>query len=145
MTAHKAKGLEFDYVYITGLYDGHWGNTKNRKHFHLPGNSFEPDIEDERRLFYVALTRAKREVSLSFARANDRQKLRLPSQFVSEIDEKFIFKNDTSILEQKFDKLVLKKNTVIPHKSEEKNYLRELFFDRGFSVTALNIFLECPW
>ncbi|MEK7552179.1 MAG: ATP-dependent DNA helicase [Patescibacteria group bacterium] len=145
MTAHKAKGLEFDYVYITGLYDGHWGNTRNHKHFHLPGNSFDPDLEDERRLFYVALTRAKCEVSLSFARANDRQKLRLPSQFVSEIDEKFIFKNDTFLLEQKFDKSVLKKDTVTPHKLEEKNYLRELFFDRGFSVTALNNYLECPW
>jgi len=147
MTAHKAKGLEFDHVYITGLYDGHWGNTRSPKHFHLPGIQFETSIEDERRLFYVALTRARIAVYLSFSKEGDNKKPRLPAQFVSEIDEKFLFKADTLAFEKKFSKKTTytKKLPAERKLKEEKTYLRDLFFDRGFSVTALNNYLECPW
>ena len=90
MTAHKSKGLEFEHVYITGACDGHWGNKKDRKYFHLAllGEDDETGgkIEDERRLFYVALTRAKQTVSISYATEGRDGRERLPSQFIEEIE-----------------------------------------------------------
>ena len=89
MTIHSAKGLEFKYVFVTGLEDGLF--PVNR--------SFEDaDIEEERRLFYVALTRAHERVFLSYAKS--RRKFgsepipTVISRFVKEIPDKLI---DTSI------------------------------------------------
>lgn len=147
MTAHKAKGLEFDYVYITGLSDGHWGMRKRPKHFELPIPLFENSLEDERRLFYVALTRAKKEVCLTFSKEDENKTQKLVSQFVSEIDDKFLFKKPTEEIEKKLSKNISIQRNVKKQNStkKEKDYLRELFFERGLSVTALNNFLDCPW
>jgi len=79
MTIHAAKGLEFDYVYITGMLEQI-----------LPHqNSIDTDnIEEERRLAYVAITRAKLELSISFAkqRSNFKQtQSSQPSRFLEEM------------------------------------------------------------
>ncbi len=150
MTAHSAKGLEFDYVYITGLFDGHWGHRKRRKNFNLPIDVFlEVGLEDERRLFYVALTRAKREIFLSFSREDQNQKLRLPSQFISEINPKLVKEIKTASLESEFlKKVVLKKPVKKPAENDifkDEVFLANMFFDQGLSVSALNNYLECPW
>jgi uncharacterized protein (TIGR00375 family) len=68
MTLHGAKGLEFPVVFITGLEDGL-----------LPCRSMACDIEEERRLFFVGLTRAKSKLILSYVGSNR------PSPFLSEI------------------------------------------------------------
>ena len=80
MTAHSAKGLEFPYVYITGLEENLF-----------PGQSSTltpAGVEEERRLFYVALTRAKRALTLSYAGTrmrNGRHESNPPSRFLKEI------------------------------------------------------------
>jgi DNA helicase-2/ATP-dependent DNA helicase PcrA len=61
MTVHAAKGLEFKYVFITGLEDGLF------PHERLGDKKNGEDSEEERRLFYVALTRAEKKLSLTFA------------------------------------------------------------------------------
>jgi len=61
MTVHASKGLEFKYVFITGLEDGLFPHQKQNEIRN------EEDSEEERRLFYVALTRAKEKLFLSFA------------------------------------------------------------------------------
>ncbi|MEK7453051.1 MAG: ATP-dependent helicase [Patescibacteria group bacterium] len=74
MTAHKSKGLEFEYVFITKAVDKNWGNRKNMDKIKLPTNllqissklEFEKN-EDERRLFFVALTRAKKKAYITYA------------------------------------------------------------------------------
>ncbi|HNS47720.1 MAG TPA: 3'-5' exonuclease, partial [Bacteroidales bacterium] len=81
MTIHAAKGLEFPYVYIVGLEENLFPSIQSL-------NS-RADLEEERRLFYVALTRAMKKVTLSYAENRYRWgKLTAsePSRFVDEID-----------------------------------------------------------
>lgn len=85
MTVHSAKGLEFPYVYVAGMEENLFpsGNM-------LTSSS---EIEEERRLFYVAVTRAKKTVGLSFASTrmrNGRHESNSPSRFIREIDQKYI-------------------------------------------------------
>ena len=77
LTVHASKGLEFKDVYILDLMDGRF---PNRKLAHKGGS-----IDEERRLFYVAVTRAKDRLWLSYAKADKVKKLRyLPSLFLYE-------------------------------------------------------------
>lgn len=85
MTVHMAKGLEFPYVYITGLEEGLFPSAMNM-------NTRE-DLEEERRLFYVALTRAEIQAYLLHTQMRFRWgKLTdcEPSRFLIEIDEDFL-------------------------------------------------------
>ena len=83
MTVHAAKGLEFPVVFITGLEDRLF-----------PLNSYEPEeLEEERRLFYVAMTRAKEKIFLSWAQSRyqyGQLRQSLPSMFISEIDSAIV-------------------------------------------------------
>ena len=85
MTVHSSKGLEFPYVYVAGMEENI---------FPSGGMFSDPSqIEEERRLFYVALTRAKVAVNLSFATTrmrNGKHEQNSPSRFVKEIDPKYI-------------------------------------------------------
>ncbi len=149
MTAHRSKGLEFDIVYIIGAVDGHWGNQRSTDHFHLPTSTVGIDTgDDERRLFYVALTRAKRKVILTYAEEKMGGKRMLPAQFIEEIDE--AFRQSTNVEsrevvsgEQIQERFSPKQNVHV--RIDEKEYLNKLFLDQGFAVTHLNNFLECPW
>ncbi|MBO4917494.1 MAG: UvrD-helicase domain-containing protein [Bacteroidales bacterium] len=85
MTAHSAKGLEFPYVYIAGMEENLFPSGGM-----LASAS---DIEEERRLFYVAVTRAKKAVGISFATTrmrNGRHESNAPSRFIREINPKYI-------------------------------------------------------
>lgn len=85
MTVHAAKGLEFKYVYVVGLEENLFPSQ-------LSLNS-RSDLEEERRLFYVAVTRAEKQATLSFATTRYRFGNLIycePSRFIDEIDEKFI-------------------------------------------------------
>lgn len=85
MTVHSAKGLEYGHVYVVGLEENLFPSLRALE-------SVE-GLEEERRLFYVALTRAKREATLSFAETRFRwgsMEFSRPSRFLGEIDEKYI-------------------------------------------------------
>lgn len=156
MTAHRAKGLEFDHVYIAGAFDGHWGNRRHPERLPLPPKVFsllDKDLEadendDERRLFYVALTRARKTVTISYSKINSEGKEQLPSQFISEMRADFVSVENTAALEREFNK----KNKILFAPSaisgigvKNKKFVTELFQEQGLSVTALNNYLECPW
>ena len=85
MTVHSAKGLEFPFVYVAGMEENL---------FPTGGMMASPtDIEEERRLFYVALTRAKVAVDLTFAQTrmrNGKHESNAVSRFVREIDRNYI-------------------------------------------------------
>jgi len=148
MTGHRSKGLEFDYVYLVGAWDTHWGNTRNKSIFSLPlEGSDEQDNEDERRLFYVALTRARLGVSISYGRISESGKERLPSLFVEEMSDLVKRDIDTSEFETNIQPEVFLKK--LPESANlliaDRDYLRDLFCEQGLSVTALNNYLACPW
>jgi DNA helicase II / ATP-dependent DNA helicase PcrA len=156
MTAHKSKGLEFDHVYITGCFDGHWGNRKSKSMFSLSLGSqaqvknlgHKGNNDDERRLFYVALTRARTEVTVTYAKENLQGKSQLPSQFLTEIDPQLVKDHDTSGIETELRAHVGAKFSPKLHhgvRLDDKTYLNELFLNQGLSVTALNNYLLCPW
>jgi DNA helicase-2/ATP-dependent DNA helicase PcrA len=90
MTIHTSKGLEFNYVFITGLEDNLFPSKRN---FGEKKEQTESQKEEERRLFYVAITRACKKVFLSFASNRiifGSKQTNSPSEFISDIDENLI-------------------------------------------------------
>lgn len=95
MTVHAAKGLEFKYVFVTGLVDRRFPTTERRDPIELP-NALVKEIlpqgdnnihlEEERRLFYVAMTRAKRGLWLASAEDYGGSRKKKLSQFLIELD-----------------------------------------------------------
>ena len=85
MTVHSSKGLEYPYIYVVGMEENIF-----------PSGGFlssENEIEEERRLFYVAMTRAKKNLQLSFAQTRMRHgkhESNSPSRFIKEIDREYI-------------------------------------------------------
>lgn len=152
MTAHKAKGREFDYVYIINAMRGHWGNRRAIRNFALPESvrffsSSERDDEEERKLFYVALTRARKEVAITYAIENAEGRQQMPSRFIEEIDPALRKAEDASLIEEDFarkQELVFAPALQTAQQNEEE-FLRELLYERGLSMTSLNNYLECPW
>ncbi len=85
MTVHSAKGLEFPYVFVAGMEENL---------FPSGGMMLGPaELEEERRLFYVAITRAKKMVDLSYAQTrmrNGKHESNAPSRFLREIDAQYV-------------------------------------------------------
>lgn len=88
MTVHASKGLEFDYVFVSGL------EADLFPHKRLTEEAIEPEErEEERRLFYVALTRARKKVFLSYSQTRTifgSQQVNVPSEFIDDIDEEYL-------------------------------------------------------
>ena len=85
MTVHASKGLEFPYVYISGMEENLFPSS-------MSGSSMDT-VEEERRLFYVALTRAEKAVTLSYAGSrflNGKTSACRPSRFLKEIDAQYL-------------------------------------------------------
>ena len=88
MTVHAAKGLEFAHVFVTGLEAGLFPHEK----FDAKG---EEDSEEERRLFYVAVTRARKKLFLSYASFRTiygSKEVNMPSEFLEDISDDIIEK-----------------------------------------------------
>jgi len=158
MTAHGAKGLEFDHVFIIYGNDKHWGNRRRLEKIKLPKSLFalvkkndddgEDENSDERRLFYVALTRAKQTATITCSRQDKNKRELAPSQFLTELDQALVTNIDPAEYEQKY----LENSGIIYQASatksagvRDRDFVRELFQTRGLSVTHLNNYLDCPW
>ncbi len=87
MTVHAAKGLEFEYVFITGLEQDLF------PHRAMESKREKRDDEEERRLFYVAITRAKKKIFLSHASMRTiygSRQITVPSEFIFDIPDKYL-------------------------------------------------------
>lgn len=91
MTIHGAKGLEFPYVFVAGLEENLFPSIQSM--------GTRAELEEERRLFYVAVTRAEKQVWLSYAETRRRfgnVVFSEPSRFIDELDERFVVKPEES-------------------------------------------------
>ena len=158
-TVHKAKGQEWEYVFLTKCVDGKWGNGAKRELIPLPpGILKNTDLsqkernEDERRLFYVALTRAKTAITFSYPETiitENRSKSVVASIFLEEIKDELVA--DTSAMaktviaeaDEHLAKLLTPK-VERPNLSAEAAYFSHLVADFRLSVTALNTYLKSP-
>ena len=87
MTVHASKGLEFDAIFVTGLEQGLFPSMRENT---------DRDTEEERRLFYVAITRARKLLFLSHAHERMKygsREVALPSEFFDDIDQRLIVQN----------------------------------------------------
>lgn len=85
MTIHSAKGLEFPYVFIVGLEENLFPSQMSLQS--------RPDLEEERRLFYVAITRAEKRATITYAATRYRFGSLIycePSRFIDELDQKYV-------------------------------------------------------
>ncbi len=155
MTAHKSKGLEFEHVFIIKCYDKHWGNPKNINKIRLPHGILKTEFqtseeinEEERRLFYVAMTRAKNTVHISYSKTNNDGRELVPSMFINEINPDLLEKVSTEEIENEALER-LKTIFLEPiQKDGEKDledYLLTLLEDYQLNVSHLNNYLRCPW
>jgi DNA helicase-2/ATP-dependent DNA helicase PcrA len=157
MTVHRAKGLEFEYVYIIKAYSGHFGDKHSLDRLKLIPSVYMlslkkvetgDDNADERRLFYVALSRAKKGIVISYSKTGEDGRELLPSSFLGELKPELVETPDTETYEEEY-----KKNRKINFEPElkevnnlkDKDFIRELFTSQGLSPTALNNYIECPW
>lgn len=95
MTIHGAKGLEFKHVFVVGLEENLFPSQMMLKN--------RDDLEEERRLFYVAITRAEKQLTLSFAQQRytwGKLTFCEPSRFLEEIDSKYLRLGDKGLPSQ---------------------------------------------
>lgn len=143
MTAHGSKGLEFDYVFIPYATEEAWVGRSRGSSFVLPAKKAEDDIRDVRRLFYVALTRARKHAVILTALEEADGKALTPLRFISELDPKTVKESTLSRIEAELP--VLLKSGDSPAQSHKLTDLaKDVLLNSGLSVTALNHFLECP-
>lgn len=100
LTMHRAKGLEFDTVFICGGVEGLTPYIKN-------DTPEDTDFEEERRLFYVAMTRAKRELYIISPKKRYGKQTK-PSRFISEIFRNTDYNNQIAVGQEIFHKIYLK-------------------------------------
>ncbi len=117
MTVHAVKGLEFPYVFIAGLEEGLFPHK----------NSYSKDeLEEERRLMYVALTRAKKKLYITSTKKRmlyGQEQISVLSRFVNEIDEDLIDKP------QEEQKVIIKKEKNIYEENQEYSYGDKVMHD----------------
>lgn len=146
MTIHAAKGLEFKYIFLPNMVDKRFPTIERKEPIIIPDDLVkeilpEGDIhlEEERRLFYVALTRAKTHIYFSYAPDYGGVRMKKPSRFLVECK---LIKEDSSQMDQEKDKikdLEKKKKNIFKVKAED------IKLPSYFSYTQLAAFKNCPY
>jgi len=148
MTVHAAKGLEFKYVFLVNIVDKKFPTISRSEKISIPDNlvkekiisSKEAHIEEERRLFYVALTRAKEELFISGAKDYGGVREKKPSPFISEMGLDVFEVGDSQEFSAKLE--FLRDLDRLDEKIEEKT--EKLVLPDKFSFSQLAAFSNCP-
>lgn len=154
-TVHRAKGREWEYVFVINCIDGKWGNVRSYDMIPLPqGLLHNTDLskkernEDERRLFYVALTRAKKQVYITSSRtrtSGHHSRALIPCMFIEEIDEKLRKHVEPDVSS---DQATMHIQTLLQPPSSplvkvsDRAYFAQLVRAFRLSVTGLNTYLR---
>ena len=134
MTTHAVKGLEFDYVFIIGMEEGIF------PHYNSIMEGTNDAIEEERRLCYVAITRAKKDLWIINCKKRllyGQTQCNAPSRFIAEIDQKYIEQNKqtTSLLNKittKFNKKEMLNKT--PTNYQIGDHVKHIDYGEGVVV-----------
>lgn len=156
VTAHSAKGLEFECVWMLDCNDKQWNGKKNTgglSTFKLPPTlTLQAEaslLEARRRLFFVGMTRARRELKISYAALDEKRKPQTPALFVSELDAQTSLEvTDASVgLEDLTRLMPLRLGAVDPaifKPAFEREAITDLLKDYRLSVSGFNRYLKCP-
>lgn len=151
-TAHSAKGLEFEYVYLIGCTNNIWASKGRSNMFTLPDtitNSDEDNLtETSRRVFYVSLTRAKQHLQISYPKHSNEGKQLEKAQFIAEIEHNY----PIQIIEEQIEEDIftqlgfesLAESDLNKSSMPEKEFIDALLDKYSMSVTHLNKYLHCP-
>jgi len=152
ITAHSSKGLEFEEVIIFGSTKDIWDkNTSSRYSFSYPAPinaDNDTNIEDERRLMYVAMTRAKRSLHITYSLKKADNKELARSQFIdqligaTELSVSPRMMSDEAVLD--FEYYVLLKKSKANHLIDH-DLIDKVLEGYRLSVTGLNKYLKCPY
>lgn len=153
VTAHSSKGLEFDYVFVVGCTSNRWEKKRaNNSLYKMPDTIIESNPEnkeeEERRLFYVAITRAKKHLFLSYSSRDLNGKEMEASRFVAEILQRthveidHVSLSDDDICEFRMKLLESDDNAVLD--LIDHNLIDHTLKNLKISVTNLNKYLKCP-
>jgi DNA helicase-2/ATP-dependent DNA helicase PcrA len=148
LTAHKAKGLEYEVVFLPHLTDSAWGGGKKSELFDLPivkhevGELKELIEDDERRLFYVALTRAKRVIKCSYSDTGIDGRTFTASRFLIDLPEAVI---DCDTKEFSATHSALSVITPNQELTISNDFVIASLKERGWSATSFNNYTKSPW
>mgnify|MGYP006078036843 CR=1 FL=1 len=152
MTVHGSKGLEYDYVFAIGCTEKKWEKDNKslpyKLNLLLPGEPQKASIEESRRLFYVALTRARKGIEISYALKDEKDKDLTKSLFVVELEESgaALFQKQ----EANEDDLLHFFDFMLTHRNEEyldlvkQDFVVKEVENFRLSATNLNSYLRCP-
>lgn len=152
LSAHKAKGLEFETVFVLSCEDSVWMSrgygSKLPFPMNLPIAPAGDDFDDKLRLFFVAITRAKRHLYLTASKSGDKGDEALPLQFISTAPQDFFNEPDDSVIEKDTPEIteILADSWHEYHKPpttiKESVLLSHMVENYQMSVTHLNNFLD---
>lgn len=152
ITAHSSKGLEFEYVFIMQATEKNWIKSRNNSgQYSFPQNmtlsSRERSLEDDRRLFYVSMTRAKSYLYISYPSHDAQEKDLSSASFIPELLNgdtdriKHMQMPDQSILE--YCAMTMKKSALKAGLFDH-DLMNGALENYSMSVTGLNKYLRCP-
>lgn len=176
MTAHSSKGLEFEYVFIIKTTSNNWGSTRGQYSILVPEvysesgvesigeiNNKDLAMEDERRLLFVAITRAKYKIYFTFANEYMQDgtiTTPSPSPFLNEINANYVERKSTKTKGNGDEEIAAKENLKITRdefitalkpvnklilSNEELDFLKQQLVDFKLSPTSLNLYIESPY
>ncbi|MBL4754267.1 MAG: ATP-dependent helicase [Flavobacteriales bacterium] len=153
LTSHSSKGLEFKYVFLIGADTNTWEKKKGAMFsYSLPDtltlSSQENILESGRRLFYVAMTRAKEHLNISFSKKSQTGKDIEKTLFVAEVLENGnLAIDDQHLSAERLTQLSiesLEERTIPPVPLLDTNFINKILEKYSMSVTHLNKYLKCP-
>lgn len=151
-TVHKSKGLEYRYVFLFNCVNKKWSNKTNTDKIKLPsafikGDVVATDNDEERRLFYVALTRAMEHVVITYSTNSDTARsVKEPAMFIKEIPENLVqfkkYDNKESLV--RAEEFVLSNKSKLNISDEMRSRLLQNIEDLKLTITHINSYLKCP-
>ncbi|OGD31097.1 hypothetical protein A2W60_02480 [Candidatus Azambacteria bacterium RIFCSPHIGHO2_02_46_12] len=149
LTVHGAKGLEFSYIFVVNLVDRRFPTIERKEQIELPKPLIkeiipEGDIhlEEERRLFYVACTRAKKGLFLTSAEDYGGARKKKPSRFLSEIG---FVKEEPSAEKKKGAREAFEERMKEKPPAREKAEKQSFIIPSEFSFSQFKALETCPW